>query len=214
MRPQSKERRKSVSENWQPQKWYVLFVRSNQERRVADALAARSVEHYLPSYSAIRQWKDRRVKLEMPLFPGYVFVHLALIEKMKALTVPNVVSLVGSSRVASEVPEEEVLGIRRGLEQGNVRPHPYLNEGERVIITSGIMSGMRGILLRRHGETQVVVSVESIFRSFVVEVDTDCVKPIIDQNALGSEAYDPAPWAGKCSPKTLFPSSVCPRSFH
>src|SRR6266436_3754105 len=107
----------------------------------------------------------------MPLFPGYVFVHLALIEKMRVLTVPNVVSLVGSSRAASEVPEEEILGIRRGLEQGGARPHPYLNEGERVIIASGVMSGLHGILLRRHGETQVIVSVESIFRSFVVEVD-------------------------------------------
>jgi transcription antitermination factor NusG len=171
-------------EGWQTPKWYVLFVRSNQERRVADALAARSIEHFLPSYSAIRQWKDRRVKLEKPLFPGYVFVRLALMEKLQALTVPNVVSLVGSNRAASEVSEEEICGIRQGLEQGSARPHPYLNEGERVIITCGVMSGLRGILLRRYEGTQLVISVESIFRSFVVEVDESCVLPLVVESSI------------------------------
>ena len=168
----------AITENWQDPKWYVLFVRSNQEKRVADALAARDVEHYLPSYTAVRQWKDRRVKLEMPLFPGYIFVRFPLLEKMKALTVPNVVSLVGSSRAASEVAEEEVLWIRRGLEHGSAQPHPYLNAGDRVTIIRGVMTGMQGILLRRHNGAKIVVSLDSIFRAFVVEVDETCVQPL------------------------------------
>ena len=99
-------------------RWYVLFVRTNQEKRVAESLAARAVEHYLPCYSSIRKWKDRRIRLEIPLFPGYIFVRLPLLDKRNVLTVPNIVSLVGNSRGAAEMAEEEIQGIRRGLEQG------------------------------------------------------------------------------------------------
>ena len=159
----------------------MLFIRSNQENRVADALSARAVEHYLPCYTAMRQWKDRRVRLEIPLFPGYVFVRLPLSEKMKVLTVPNVVSLVGSSRAASEVAEEEILWIRRGLEHGSAQPHAFLNEGDRVLITSGIMSGMEGILLRRQNGTKIVISIDSIFRAFAVEMDEACVRPVVSR---------------------------------
>lgn len=168
-----------VPSGWQDPRWYVLFIRSNQENRVANALSARAVEHYLPCYTATRQWKDRRVKLEIPLFPGYVFVRLPLSEKMKVLTVPNVVSLVGSSRAASEVAEEEILWIRRGLEHGSAQPHAFLNEGDRVLITSGIMSGMEGILLRRQNGTKIVVSINSISRAFAVEMDEACVRPVV-----------------------------------
>src|SRR5262245_16604533 len=84
-----------VREHWRDPKWYVLWVRSNQERMVSHALTCRNVEHYLPCTRSVRLWKDRRVKLEMPLFSGYVFVRLRLVERMKVLTVPNVVSLVG-----------------------------------------------------------------------------------------------------------------------
>ena len=88
----------------QQPRWYVLFVRSNQEKRVADALGGRDVEHFLPCYKSVRQWKDRRVTLEIPLFPGYVFLRLSLAERAKALTVSNVVSLVGNRNQPSSTP--------------------------------------------------------------------------------------------------------------
>src|SRR5262245_18811182 len=72
-------------------RWYVLFVRSNQERNIAHSLKQRGIEHLLPCYSSVRQWKDRRVRLEMPLFPGYVFVYLPLADRLQVLTIPYVV---------------------------------------------------------------------------------------------------------------------------
>lgn len=166
------------AEGWREPKWYVCFVRSNQEKKIAGSLAARTVEHYLPCYTSVRQWKDRRVRLEVPLFPGYVFVHLPLAERMKVLTVPNVVSLVGPGRFPSEVREEELRWIKCGVEQGTAQPHSFLNQGDRVMITSGIMSGMEGVLIRHHKGVKVVVAIESIFRAFVVELDEDCVQPL------------------------------------
>ena len=158
--------------------WYVLFVRSNQEKQVALRLRERGVEHLLPSYSSVRQWKDRRVKLELPLFPGYVFVRMPLRERMLALTVPNAVSLIGRKDAPSTVSDEEIAWIRNASLSGRAEPHPHLAAGDRVMITSGVMAGMKGILLRKQNSTRVVVSIESICRAFVVEVDTTCVEPL------------------------------------
>ena len=96
----------SCSDAWLDPKWYVLFVRSNQERMVACHLQSRGLEDYLPCYSSVRRWKDRRVSLEMPLFPGYVFVHLPLLHRLRALTIPNVVSLVGTRNEPSVSDDE------------------------------------------------------------------------------------------------------------
>lgn len=163
-------------------KWYVLFVRSNQEKKVAEALRGRDVEHFLPCYKSLRQWKDRRVMLDIPLFPGYVFFHLSLAERTKALTVPNVVSLVGTRNQPSAISEEEIAWIRLGIEHGKAEPYPYLKLGQRVLVTDGVMCGMEGILVRRRNNTRVVVSLDSIARSFVVEIDASCLRPVGTRN--------------------------------
>lgn len=164
--------------NWQEPRWYVLFVRTNQEKRVAQNLKCNDVEHFLPCYSSMRQWKDRRVKLEMPLFPGYVFVKLPLIERIKALKVPNVISLVGAGSSYAEISEEEIAWIQRGVESGTALPHPHLAIGQRVMIKSGVMAGMEGVLLQMKNSARVVVSLDSINRAFVVEIDGACLEPL------------------------------------
>jgi transcription antitermination factor NusG len=162
----------------QQPRWYVLFVRSNQEKRVADALGGRDVEHFLPCYKSVRQWKDRRVTLEIPLFPGYVFLRLSLAERAKALTVSNVVSLVGNRNQPSAISDEEIAWIKLGIEHGKAEPYPYLKLGQRVVVTDGILCGMEGILVQRRNNTRVVVSLDSIVRSFVVEIDASCARPL------------------------------------
>jgi transcription antitermination factor NusG len=174
---------RDVLEGWQEPRWYALFVRTNQERRVAHALSQREVEHLLPCYSAIHQWKDRRVKLQLPLFPGYLFVRLPLVERLLALTVPNVICLVGKKNAPSILSDEEIAAIRNASMYGQAQPHADLAEGERVIITLGPLTGMRGVLLRAHNRARVVVSVESISRAFVVEVDAACVEPLQESTA-------------------------------
>jgi transcription antitermination factor NusG len=161
----------------QQSKWYVLFVRSNQEKRVAERLHARGIEHFLPCYQLMRQWKDRRVRLELPLFPGYVFVRLPFAERAKALSTPHVVNLVGTKTSPSAISDEEIAWIRLGIEHGKAVPHPYLNVGERVVITSGALSGLEGLLLKIRNSTRVVVALDSIARAFVIEVDACCVRP-------------------------------------
>src|SRR5258708_20616469 len=70
--------------------WYAVYTCAKHEKRVAAELGARDVEHFLPMYSSVRRWKDRRVTLDLPLFPGYVFVRLALSGRLGGVRIPSV----------------------------------------------------------------------------------------------------------------------------
>jgi transcription antitermination factor NusG len=184
--------------------WYVIMVRSNHEKRIAQALNDRDIEHFLPCYRSIRQWKDRRVTLELPLFPGYVFVRICLNERLRVLTVPHVFSFVGTANSASTVPESEIDSIRRGVEHGRAEPHPYWTAGEEVLVSQGPMCGLTGILLRQQGNSRVVVSVQAIARSFVLEIDSACIQPLGgNSNQPSALSIQPAQRFGAVSPGIL-----------
>lgn len=159
-------------------RWFVLFVRCNQEKKTAQRLAAGEVDHFLPCCRSLRQWKDRRVILEMPLFPGYLFVRLPFLERAKVLMLPNVVSLVGGRSSPAVLSEEEINWIKLGVSHGNAKPHPSPAIGDRVRIIAGPLAGMQGVLLRHQNNTRVVVSLEAISRNFVVEVELASVEPL------------------------------------
>jgi transcription antitermination factor NusG len=158
--------------------WFVLFVRTNQEKITASRLDHLQIEHFLPCFRSLRQWKDRRVTLEVPLFPGYVFVHLPHAERMRVLTLPNVLYFVGSGSAPAVLSEEEIAWIGRGLQSGNATPHECLSEGQRVVVTAGALAGLKGFLVRKVNNTRVVVSLDSIGRAFAVEVDLQSVRAL------------------------------------
>lgn len=164
--------------DWLEPKWYALFVRSNQEKTVVLHLSSRQIEHFLPAYESVRQRKDRKVKLLSPLFPGYVFVRLSLADRLKALLVPNVINLVGTSKAPSVISHQEIDSIRRGIAHGKVEPCPYLKAGDAVVIKQGVMAGLEGILIRVANSTRVLIRLDSICRAFGVEVDSTWVEPV------------------------------------
>jgi len=152
-------------------RWYAAYTCANHEKRVREQLQQRSVEHFLPLYESVRRWKDRRVRLHLPLFPGYVFVRLALRERLRVLEIPSVVRLVGFNGYPTALPDDEMEALRCGLGQLNSQPHPYLTVGRRVRIIRGPLEGREGILIRKKGLLRVVLSVDLILRSVAVEVD-------------------------------------------
>jgi transcription antitermination factor NusG len=160
-------------------RWYAVYTSANHEKRVAEQMAQRSVEHFLPQYASVRRWKDRRVQLDLPLFPGYVFVRLALRDRLRVLKIPSVVCLVSFGGQPAALPDEAVAHLRDGL-SGNLRiePHPYLRCGRRVRLLRGALAGVQGILLRKKGRLRVVMSIELIARSVAVEVDLADIAPV------------------------------------
>ncbi len=160
-------------------RWYAAYTSANHEKRAAELLRAREVEYFLPTYSSVRKWKDRRVQLEMPLFPGYLFVHLALRDRLKVLQVPGVAHLVGFSGTPVALPDAEIETLRAGQASGvRAEPHPFLNVGRRVRIKDGPLAGMQGVLVQRKGKCRVVISIELIQRSVAVDADSADVEAV------------------------------------
>ena len=158
-------------------RWYAAYTCARHEKRVAEQLTERSVEQFLPLYETVHRWKDRKVRVQLPLFPCYIFVRIALLERLKVLQVPGVVRLVGFNGLPTALPESEMMALQRGLSAGvRAEPHPYLTVGRTVRIRSGPLSGLTGKLLRKVQNYRVVISIECIMRSIVAEVSLDDIE--------------------------------------
>jgi transcription antitermination factor NusG len=160
-------------------RWYAIYTCANHEKRVSGELRARFVEHFLPLYTSVRRWKDRRAQLELPLFPGYVFVRLALCDRLRVVQIPSVVRLVGFGGLPAALPDTEMEILHAGFGQSlRAEPHPFLTVGRRVRIAAGPFTGLEGVLKRKKGSLRVVVSLELIQRSVAVDVDAADVRPV------------------------------------
>jgi transcription antitermination factor NusG len=171
--------------------WYAGYTASRHEKRVAEQLQQRGIEHFLPLYQTIHRWKNGRHQVQLPLFPGYVFVRIALRDRLPVLQIPGFAHLVGFSGVPFPLPETDIVAMKNALMAGvAAEPYPYLTAGTRVEICSGALQGMTGILLRRQGKCRVVLSVDLIMRSMVVEVNDCDIVPVRHRHA---EAQDSVP---------------------
>jgi transcription antitermination factor NusG len=159
--------------------WYATYTCAHHEKQVAAQLQSRALECFLPLYRSVRRWKDRRVTLDLPLFPGYLFVRLALRDRMRVLQIPGVVHLVSFSGQPVAVPDDEMDRLRRGLSHSLcAEPHPFLTTGRRVSIIRGPLAGCQGILRRRKNNFRLVISIDLIRRACAVDVDAADVQPV------------------------------------
>src|SRR6266550_8578636 len=178
MEQDDRERAQLPTEFVEP-RWYVAHTSANHEKRVTQQLLERSVEHFLPLYETVRRWKDRRMQVQLPLFPGYVFVRLPLRDRLKVLQVPGVARLISFNGQPAALPDNEIEALRTGLAaQLHTEPHPYLTVGRWVRVKSGALEGLEGILIRKKNTCRVVVSLDLIMRSASVEVDASDLESI------------------------------------
>jgi transcriptional antiterminator NusG len=159
--------------------WYAAHVRSRHEKKVAEQLADREVNFFLPLYRTESRWSDRVAKVELPLFPGYMFVFISMVERLRVLQVPGVVKLVSSKGEPVPLPDSEIDRLRAGLTDSvKAEPHPYLQVGTRVRIKAGAMAGLEGILIKNNDRLRVVINVELIMRSISVEIASSDIEPL------------------------------------
>jgi transcription antitermination factor NusG len=175
---------------WSERNWYAVYTCVNQEKLVAERLHQRGIEHYLPLYDTVRRRSGRRVQLSLPLFPGYLFVRIPLLERLKVLEVPRVVRLVGFDTTPLAVPDGEIQLLQKGLSSAvKTEPCEYLKKGCSVRVLNGPFSGAEGILLKRKQGFRVVISIATIMRSFTVEVGEEDIERIVSPKwkSLNSE---------------------------
>ena len=164
------------------ERWFAAYTRARHEKSVVQHFEARAVEHFLPLYTSMRRWQNRSVQLELPLFPGYVFVRIALGVRLRVLEVPGVVRLVGFNGQPYPLEDREIESLRRGIMNASrIEPYPYLNliVGSRVRIKSGPLAGVEGKLVRKKNTYRVVLSLDLIARAAAVEVDSADIERIL-----------------------------------
>jgi transcription antitermination factor NusG len=159
--------------------WYVAYTCSNHEKCVAEQLNRRDIEHFLPLYETVRKWKDRSKRMELPLFPSYIFIRFPLAERLRVLEIPSVVRLIGFNGPPLPLPDGDIQLLRSAVQKRvSLEPHPFLTVGRRVRITRGTLAGLEGMLTRKKGLLRLVISIELIHRSAMIEVDSADVEPI------------------------------------
>jgi transcription antitermination factor NusG len=153
--------------------WFAVYTTPRHEKHIARHFDLRGIAYFLPLYQTQRKWKNGvTVSVELPLFPNYIFVRIDRCRRGHVLEVPGVLSIVGGRHPAA-LPEIEIESLRAGVQLRKFEPHPYLVTGEKVRIRTGPLAGMFGVLLRNSNRCHVVVTVEQVMRSVVVEVESN-----------------------------------------
>jgi len=151
--------------------WQVLHVIANHEKRVAQHLSVRSVEHYLPLYTERSKWTDRSVLLDRPLFTGYVFVRFSPYAKFPVVSTPGVIRLLGEYE-SDTVSAEEIDRIRIGLASGCLlRPHSHVSVGTPVRVRSGVFEGVEGVVTEFRHQCRVIIALSAGIQCFSLEVE-------------------------------------------
>jgi transcriptional antiterminator RfaH len=162
-------------------KWLVVKTKANAEKKVAERLASKGIEVYLPLYTTMKQWSDRKKKVQKPLISSTVFVHVD--EKDRELFW-NVVGISGMLYYLGKpavVRDEEILILQQMLQEGiyeSVELSHTLIEGQEVEITGGDFKGLRGIVLEEVNAQKVVIALQGLGAQVVFTLKKGAVRKV------------------------------------
>jgi transcriptional antiterminator NusG len=160
--------------------WYALRVKSRHEFIAAEELTRRGIENFVPFVSRVRQWKDRKKVVDFPLFPGYLFVHLApesgaFLNVVKTRGALCFITLEPGQPTA--VSLEEITSLRSMLEIGEqIDVFPAFKEGTVVRVKRGPLSGAVGVLSKRKDHHMFFVNINILGRSVGLKICAEDVE--------------------------------------
>jgi len=161
--------------------WYAIYVQCRHEARVESALQHKGVEVFLPRVTTLSRRWDRRLLINVPLFPGYLFVRTDLDSYgyREILKAPGMVRLLGLKGGPTPVPAETIDSVKAIVDSDQpLYPWPYLKTGSLVRVLDGPLAGVVGVILgRQKKKRRLIVSVELFQRSVAVELDSEAVEP-------------------------------------
>lgn len=161
-------------------KWYVLYTQTRCEKRILRRLNQQGIDGFLPLHKVVRQWSDRKKKIEVPLFPNYVFVHIPLKDLIVPLKVPGVIGFVRNGDRHPEVVREKQIEILKHL--SSARPIGPIaefnfNQGDKALVVDGPFKGLNGYLVRQSSANKLIIEVDVINQCLAIELlSTDVIK--------------------------------------
>jgi transcriptional antiterminator RfaH len=158
--------------------WYVAYTCTRHEKYLAGQCEQRGITAFLPLYAVQRQWKKRRARVLLPLFPSYVFVRMALTERFQILALPGLVSLVSSKGLPTVVPDAQIEALKQAVALGRAEPCAYFQSGKRVRVTAGPLVGLEGIVQQVEDNVRVIVSFDWMNRSVSISLQATEVEAL------------------------------------
>ena len=164
-------------------RWYACRTRARAEKQTDRWLAAHGFESYLPLIEELRQWSDRKKRVALPLFSGYLFARFNLRMIHEVLRSPGVVTIVRTNGHPTPLRDDELESVRilvNGVNAGEGLPRlvETVTVGQEVIATEGVFAGMRGVLLEERGRTRVVVRLSALCQAVGVELPRRVLRPV------------------------------------
>ena len=158
--------------------WYAIWTRSRHEQVVREQIQSKHLDAFLPTITRWSRWKDRKKRIDWPLFPGYCFARFSPEETLTVLKCTGVVNIVSFEGRPAAIPDHEIEGIRRLVESDmQYDPCPLIREGELVEVNHGALKGVVGRLIRKGAHARLILAVDLIGQGVSVEVDAADVKP-------------------------------------
>jgi transcription antitermination factor NusG len=162
-------------------KWHVIYTRSRAEKKVHIELGLNNIESFLPLQKKLRQWKDRKKWVEVPLMSGYCFVNITRKEYDLVLQTNNVVCYVMFEGKAAIVPNDQINYLKQMLCQSDFEvnvSHEDFKPGQKVEIIAGQMIGMRGELVGPRGKHRFILRLSQINTAFMIEIQSSNLKKV------------------------------------
>jgi transcription termination/antitermination protein NusG len=158
--------------------WFAVWTRSRHEQVVREQIQEKRIEAFLPTITRWSRWKDRRKKVDWPLFPGYCFARFDPADRLSVLKCTGVVSIVSFNGDIAPIPDLEIDSLRRLVtSELQYDPCPLIKEGTMVEVVHGPLKGVVGRLLRKGAHARLILAVDLIGQAVSVEVDAADVKP-------------------------------------
>ncbi len=152
--------------------WFAVYVKSRSEKKVFKLLEDIGIESFLPLITRVKQWSDRKKKVEEPLFRSYLFVNITLNDYYKVLNANGVVKFVTFERKPVPVPENQIVAIKEYLNDTELHVIDYedFKEGELVRIKSGQMKDLIGRFIKINGKHRIIIDIEAVGQSLPINI--------------------------------------------
>jgi transcription antitermination factor NusG len=165
-----------------PKYWYAVYTKSRAEKKVQLELEFQGIDHYLPLQQKLRQWSDRKKWVEVPLIPGYIFVHIDRFDYDRVLRTANVVSYVRFEGKAALIPDNQIDLIKRMLRDTSLEIEvstQNFTEGDAIEVMAGPLLGIRGKLVSFKGKKRVAVELEQLNLSLTITIPLGEIRKIV-----------------------------------
>lgn len=163
--------------------WHVVTTRSRAEKKVYKMLLEQNIECFLPLQKRLRQWKDRKKWVEMPIISGYCFVYISSKEYEKVLRTEHVANFVKFESKPARIPAEQIEYLKQMLSQSDFEvevSQENFKPGKKVEIIDGPLIGIRGELLSYRGKDRFILRIQQMNTVYSVEITSDKITAIAD----------------------------------